>query len=235
MRAGPRTPRDPPKQPFWHQSGRHMVIFHIFATILHRISVRISPGGSRPLNLNLILTIFGMLFGERSIFGRKKRPCEATPPRSNRAWKSQPPGRPTGPFFAKKVLFWVEKNAPARQRRPLATGLGNPSPLGGPKGPKGPFWLKKCILGRKKTHLRGNATALARGLGNPRPLEAPRGPKGPLRDPLKAISPNPGICPILDLGLFSIFGFVTLRYWVQVQDGGLSFGNFYVTRSCEED
>ena len=46
---------------------------------------------------------------------------------------------------------------------------------------------------------------------------------------------NPGICPILDLGIFSIFGFVTLRYWVQVQDGGLSFGNFYITRSCEED
>ena len=43
------------------------------------------------------------------------------------------------------------------------------------------------------------------------------------------------ICPILGLGIFSIFGFVTLRYWVQVQDGGLSFGNFYITRSCEED
>ena len=33
--------------------------------------------------------------------------------------------------FLGEVDFWPEKNAPARQRRPVATGLGDPSPWGG--------------------------------------------------------------------------------------------------------
>ena len=46
-----RNPKGAPKQPFWPQSGRHMLVFGISATILRRIPVRISPGASRPLNL----------------------------------------------------------------------------------------------------------------------------------------------------------------------------------------
>ena len=40
---------------------------------------------------------------------------------------------------------------------------------------------------------------------------------------------------ILEIANFPIFGFVISRYWGQVEDGGLSFGKFYITRSCEED
>ena len=40
-------------------------------------------------------------------------------------------------MFLGNANLWPEKNAPARQRRPLATGLGNPSPPGAPWGPKG--------------------------------------------------------------------------------------------------
>ena len=40
---------------------------------------------------------------------------------------------------------------------------------------------------------------------------------------------------ILEIANSPIFEFVTLRYWGQVEDGGLSFGKFYISRSCEED
>ena len=40
---------------------------------------------------------------------------------------------------------------------------------------------------------------------------------------------------ILEIANFPILGFEILRYWGQVEDGGLSFGKFYITRSCEED
>merc|ERR1712216_85383 len=39
--------------------------------------------------------------------------------------------------FLGKVYFWPEKSAPARQRHPVATGLGNPSHCQGPGGPIG--------------------------------------------------------------------------------------------------
>ena len=131
----------------------------IYGAILRRTSARISPQGSRPLNLICVSLFLTCVFWEMPILGRKKkRPCEATPPPSNRAWKSQP--------------------------------------LGGPRGPRGPM--------------------------------RPYGPfKGYIAKSWNL--PNPGF------GHFFIFGLVTLRYWVQVQDGGLSFGNFYITRSCEED
>ena len=64
----PRNPDRPPKQPFWHQSGRHMVIFHISEAILRRISLRISPGGSHPLNLNFFFHFFWHDFWENAIF-----------------------------------------------------------------------------------------------------------------------------------------------------------------------
>ena len=54
----PRNPKVPPEQPV-PQSGRHLVIFHISAAILRSISARISPGGSRPLNLNFFVHHFG--------------------------------------------------------------------------------------------------------------------------------------------------------------------------------
>ena len=76
----------PPEQPFWPQSGRHLVIFHISAAILRRISARISPWGSRPLNLNFFLTIVGTYFWERSIFGPKKA-LAAT--KSHLGWNTQ--------------------------------------------------------------------------------------------------------------------------------------------------
>ena len=44
---------------------------------------------------------------------------------------------PKGPFLSKKCI-WGQKKTPLRgNAAPLATGLGNPSPLGGPRGPRG--------------------------------------------------------------------------------------------------
>ena len=40
---------------------------------------------------------------------------------------------------------------------------------------------------------------------------------------------------ILKMADFPIWVFVTSTPWGQVEDGGLSFGNFYITRSWEED
>ena len=76
--------------------------------------------------------------------------------------------------FLGKVDFWPEKNAPARQRRPLATGLGNPIPWEGPFGKKVLFWPEKNATARQRR-------PVATGLGNLSPLRAPRGPQGPLR------------------------------------------------------
>ena len=40
---------------------------------------------------------------------------------------------------------------------------------------------------------------------------------------------------ILEIANFPILGVGILRYWGQVEDGGLSFGKFYRAGSCEED
>ena len=62
-------------------------------------------------------------------------------------------------FFG-KVDFWPEKNAPARQRRPVATGLGNPSPLGVPTGVRaGPG---TPILGKKTSKIVRNGSPCLR-------------------------------------------------------------------------
>ena len=53
-----RNPKGPQITPFWHQLGRHPTVLHDIKTRLRRISARISPDRSHPLNLNFFLTIF---------------------------------------------------------------------------------------------------------------------------------------------------------------------------------
>ena len=62
---------------------------------------------------------------------------------------------------------------------------------------------------------------------------------GHIHEGAGAARPLPALLPrcsrILRIVDFSTFGFVTSTPWGQVEDGGLSFGKFYITWSWEED
>ena len=49
-----RNPKGPQITPFCHQSGRHPTILDILGGLMRRISARISPDRSNPLNLNKV-------------------------------------------------------------------------------------------------------------------------------------------------------------------------------------
>ena len=132
-----RNPTGPQNTPFCHKSGRHPTIFDIRTGILRRISARISPGGSHPLNLIFFFLHFLAGVWKCRFLGGKKRPCEATPPRSNRAWKSQPPGGTKAPFWLKSA-FWAGKKRPCEATPPRSNRARKSQPPGGPRGPRGP-------------------------------------------------------------------------------------------------
>ena len=54
-----RNPKGPQITPFCHQWGRHPTVLHIRGGVRCRISARISPDRSHPLNLDFFLTMFG--------------------------------------------------------------------------------------------------------------------------------------------------------------------------------
>ena len=92
-----RNPKGPQITPFCHQLGRHPTILHILSTRRRRISARISPDRSNPLNLIFLLTIFGPKMLQIEIFGEKKTPLRGTSTPSNRGWQKPYPGGPGGP------------------------------------------------------------------------------------------------------------------------------------------
>ena len=75
-----RNPNRPQVTPFFHQLGHRGTILDISNGVRRRISLRISPGGSHPLNLNF----FGGCFSsQKSIFCGEKR---FTPPPDRGTW-----------------------------------------------------------------------------------------------------------------------------------------------------
>ena len=132
----PQNPKGPPKQPFWHQSGRHMVIFGISATILHRISVRISPGGSHPLNLNFFGTIFGTTNAKKLIFWT---PFRERPQTVAMGLGNAPHKGPRGPMWSLLGAIPAHKGP----RGPCGTsgGINLPQKVSmAPQGGHGPPW-----------------------------------------------------------------------------------------------
>ena len=75
-----RNPNRPQVTPFFHQLGRRGTILDISNGVRRRISLRISPGGSRPLNLNF----FGAVFQPKSQFSVGKKDLRR--PRTGGTW-----------------------------------------------------------------------------------------------------------------------------------------------------
>ena len=89
VRAGPGTPRDPKSHLFVTNRVAIRPFFAFEAGKCAEFQRGSRQGGPTP-SISFFLTIFGMFLGKGRFLAGKKRPCEATPPRSNRAWKSQP-------------------------------------------------------------------------------------------------------------------------------------------------
>ena len=105
VRAGPGTPRDPKTHlfvtnrvaipPFWTSGPGFYAEFWRGSR----------QGGPTPSISTFFDHFWHVFWGKVDFWPEKKRPCEATPPRSNRAWKSQPPGGPKRPFWLNKCIF----------------------------------------------------------------------------------------------------------------------------------
>ena len=67
-----RNPKGSQIKPFWHQLGRHPTVLDIPGRKFCRISARISPDRSHPLNLNFSLTLFGTRNDDFWHFGMEK-------------------------------------------------------------------------------------------------------------------------------------------------------------------
>ena len=99
-----RNPKGPQITPFCHQLGRHPTILHILSTRMRRISARISPDRSNPLNLNFCLTIVGPSMPNIAILLRTKNATasNAASP-GNQSWKKHPLG-PWGNWEPQKIF-----------------------------------------------------------------------------------------------------------------------------------
>ena len=103
VRARPGTPRHPQATflaPIGSPSGHFS---HFRRHSAQNFGADLARGPTPSISL-LFFTFFGIFFWKCRFWAGKKRPCEATPPRSNRAWKSQPPEGPKGPKGAQGAL-----------------------------------------------------------------------------------------------------------------------------------
>ena len=143
-----RNPSRPQITQICHQMGRHPTVFYLETGPGHRISARISPWGSRPLNLNFFFDFFWtrnrLLSPKTHFWGEKNAPARNARPVTG-VWELK------NRLLSPKTRFLAEKNAPARNARPV-TGvwhaprpriwpqnplLGAQGAQGGPRGPKG--------------------------------------------------------------------------------------------------
>ena len=94
-----RNPKGPQIIPFCHQMGRRATIWDLGTAPRGRISLRISPGGSRPLNLNFFVHHFGTKKCQNVNF------CEIFEnglPQPGQIWAPRGPmGPPWGPWGPK--------------------------------------------------------------------------------------------------------------------------------------
>ena len=140
-----RNPKGPKITPFCHQMGRHPTIWDARHGFLHRISARISPDRSRPLNLNFFFAIFGPKKWKNAIFGDIFCPCKERAVGSTGVGKNTPLGalgalgRPAGISIFFQFFFGPQNVLKRCPRGP--GGPGGPwGALGGPISPIFPLF-----------------------------------------------------------------------------------------------
>ena len=159
-----RNPKGPQITPFCHQLGRHPTVLHIRGGVRCRISARISPDRSHPLNLDFFLDHLWTTNCQNRDFGKKKTPLRGISQQSLATWigKTPPWGGPGGPwggpggpgapgpcalvaifvflcrFGAREGSQWVRNGSLRRSTMGKAKRKGKYGPQG-PLGPPGLF------------------------------------------------------------------------------------------------